>query len=85
MTTRRRDPIPTWSHLKTWFGVGRLVVPAIGQPIVCAPEGAILPLVAWALVTVNADLVGGTGRDDRIADEQLQRDLTSEPLKRNER
>ena len=35
-------------------GVGRLVVPAIGLPIVWAQQGDIVPLVVWALLTVAA-------------------------------
>lgn len=78
--TRDSDPV-TVDRVE---GVGRLVVPLIGLPVVWATEGNMVPLVAVAVLTLAAALIAAKSlaltrrqRDDRrgspLADKAVRR------------
>ena len=50
------NPVPDTDRVapENVVGVGRLVVPAIGLPIVWAQQGAVVPLLSWAVFTLIA-------------------------------
>jgi signal peptidase I len=51
------DPLPAGAV----EGVGRLVIPLVGLPLLWAMEGNIAAMVAWAIATLGAITVAGVG------------------------